>query len=51
MINTNLKRSSHNVGLNFWRMEWCLKYRYNMMKKFENKNLVAATIRKAASEH
>ena len=32
-------------------MEWCPKYRYRMMQKFENKNLVAAAIRKSAHEH
>ena len=32
-------------------MEWCPKYRYKMMQKLENKNLVAAAIRKAAHEH
>ena len=51
MISTTLKRFSHKVGLNFWHMEWCTKYRYNMMCKLANKNLVAAAIRKAASEH
>ena len=50
MIYTNLMHFSHKVGLNFWHMEWCTKYRYKMMKKFGNKNLVAAAIRKSASE-
>ncbi len=50
-INTTLRRHSHKVGLNFWHMEWCTKYRYEMMKKLENKNLVSACIRKAAKEH
>ena len=51
MISTTLRHYSHKVGLNFWHLEWCTKYRYNMMRKFEHKNLVEATIRKAASEH
>jgi putative transposase len=42
---------SHKLGTNFWHLEWCPKYRYKMMGKLENKNLVAAAIRKAASEH
>ena len=42
---------SHKLGTNFWHLEWCPKYRYKMMQKFENKNLVAAAIRKAAHEH
>ena len=51
MISTNLKHMSHKVGLNFWHLEWCTKYRYNMMRKLENKKLVEAAIRKAAFEH
>ena len=42
---------SHKRGTNFWHFEWCPKYRYNMMRKLENKNLVVAAIRKAAHEH
>ena len=42
---------SHKVGANFWHFEWCTKYRYKMMGKLELKNLVEATIRKAAFEH
>ena len=51
MISTTLNHFSHKIGLNFWHLEWCPKYRYKMMQKLENKNLVAAAIRKAASEH
>jgi len=51
MINTILRRSSHKVGINYWHFEWCTKYRYNMMRKLDLKNLVVATIRKAAFEH
>jgi len=50
-INTTLRRYSHKVGLNFWHFEWCTKYRYDMMKRLEIKNLVQASIRKAAKEH
>jgi putative transposase len=32
-------------------MEWCTKYRYKMMQKLENKNIVAACIRQAACKH
>jgi hypothetical protein len=49
MINTKPNHFSHKVGLNFWHLEWCTKYRYEMMRKFENKNLVEASIRKASS--
>ena len=51
MINTMLQRYSHKVGLNFWHMEWCTKYRYDMMKRYEIKNLVEGCIRKAARKH
>ena len=46
-----LARSSHSVGRNLWVFEWCTKYRYNMMRKFGNRNLVAACIRQAAHRH
>ena len=51
MINTKLNHYSHKVGLNFWHLEWCTKYRYKMMRKFEHKNLAEAAIRKASREH
>ena len=51
MVTTTLRRMSHTVGLNYWHFEWCTKYRYNMMKRPEIKNLVEATIRKSAKEH
>ena len=51
MISTTLRHSSHKVGMNYWHFEWCTKYRYHMMRKPSLKNLVAATIRKAAKEH
>ena len=44
-------RHAHSVGDNFWHIEWCPKYRYNMFRKFEYKNLAEACIRKAAHEH
>ena len=45
------ERNNHSVGDSFWHLEWCPKYRYNMFKKDQYKNLVEACIRKAASEH
>jgi putative transposase len=50
-MQTTMRHYSHKVGGNFWHLEWCPKYRYEMMRKLENKNLVAAAIRKAATEH
>jgi putative transposase len=46
-----MMRSSHKVGLNLWHLVWATKYRYGMMRRLENKCLVAAAIRKAAFEH
>jgi len=51
MENQQFRRYSHKVGMNFWHLEWCTKYRYKMMRKLENKNLVEAAIRRAASEY
>lgn len=50
-MEVKLNRFSHKVGVNFWHLEWCPKYRYKMMQQLKNKNLVAAAIRKAAYEH
>ena len=46
-----MKHSSHKVGMNFWHLVWATKYRYRMMRKPENKNLVEAAIRRAAFRH
>ena len=46
-----LLRRSHSVGKNTWHIQWCTKYRYEMMRKLENRNLVAACIRLAAHRH
>ena len=45
------ERKAHHVGCSFWHLQWCTKYRYKMMQRFEIKNLVIAAIRKAAHEH
>ena len=50
-MNHQLKHYSHKVGVNYWHFEWCTKYRYKMMRKLGNMNLVKAAIRKAAHEH
>jgi putative transposase len=47
----DLTRSSHSVGRSLWVFEWCTKYRYKMMRKFGNRNLVDACIRQAAHRH
>lgn len=45
------ERRAHSVGISIWHFEWCSKYRYKMFGKEEYCNLVAACIRRAASEH
>ena len=45
------ERSSHAVGISMWHFEWCTKYRYKMFGKEEQRNLVSACIRRAASIH
>ena len=48
---TTLKKYSHKVGKNFWHIEFATKYRYKMFRKFKQKNLVEAAIRKVAIRH
>ena len=43
--------SSHAVGISMWHFEWCTKYRYKMFGKEEQRNLISACIRRAASMH
>ena len=50
-MNHQIKHYSHKVGLNFWHIAWCTKYRYKMMSKLGNRNLVCAAIRKVAYRH
>ena len=50
--NKNLyKKNKHSVGISVWHFEWCTKYRYKMFRKEEQKNLITACIRRAASLH
>ena len=46
-----LTRHNHCVRRSVWHIEWCTKYRYKMMQKLENRNLVAACVRQAAHRH
>ncbi len=46
-----LARHNHCVRRSVWHIEWCTKYRYKMMQKLENRNIVAACIRQAAHRH
>ena len=42
---------SHSVGVMMLHLEWKPKYAYKMFKKKEQKNLITACIRRAASLH
>ena len=48
MEELGLVRGSHSVTRKIWTFGWCTKYRYEMMRKLENRNLAAACIRQAA---
>jgi putative transposase len=41
----------HSVGTIMLHLEWCTKYRYKMARKEENRALLSACIRRAASKH
>ena len=43
------ERRSHSVGISMWHFEWCTKYRYKMFRKDEQRNLITACIRRAAT--
>ena len=45
------ERRSHSVGISMWHFEWCTKYRYKMFGREDQKNLITACIRRAASMH
>ena len=45
------ERSSHAIGISMWHFEWCTKYRYKMFGKEDQRNLISAYIRRAATMH
>jgi putative transposase len=45
------ERGSHSIGISMWHFEWCTKYRLKMFRKEEQRNLITACIRRAASLH
>ena len=45
------KHYQHSVGVMMLHLEWKPKYAYKMFKKEEQKNLITACIRRAASLH
>ena len=46
-----LVSSSYSIGQNMYHLEWCPKYRYNMLRKQENKNLCEQILREVAFRH
>ena len=43
--------ASHSIGQNVYHLEWCPKYRYNMFRKPEHKNLFEQILRTVAARH
>jgi len=50
-MNYEYTRHAHSIGDNFWHIEWCPKYMYNMFRKEKYNKLVENCIRQAAQEH
>ena len=44
-------RNNHSVGIAFWHIQFCTKYRYKMFSKFEYKSLIEACIRQTCTKH
>ena len=47
----DLVSGSHSIGQNLYHLEWCPKYRYNMFKREENKNLCEEVLHEVAKRH
>lgn len=50
-LDNEYKHYSHSIGTLMLHLQWVTKYRYKMFRKEEQKNLVSACIRRAASLH
>jgi putative transposase len=46
-----LKSTAHKVGINVHHLEWCTKYRYNMLRQDKYKNDCENAIRQQADRH
>ena len=44
-------RNNHSVGIAFWHIQFCTKYRYKMFSKIKYKNLIQACIRQTCTKH
>ena len=45
------ERSNRSVGIAFWHIQFCTKYRFKMFSKFKYKNLIEACIRRVCFKH
>ena len=51
MVNLNMKCYSHKVGVNVHHLEWCTKYRYNMLRQDKYKKFSENVLRETAERH
>ena len=51
LILLKIDSGSHSVGQNMYHLEWCPKYRYNLFKKQENKNICEEILMDVAESH
>jgi putative transposase len=49
--NMDLISNNHSVGQNIYHLEWCPKYRYNMLKNEDIKKLCENILREIADRH
>ncbi|MBU0498238.1 MAG: IS200/IS605 family transposase [Candidatus Thermoplasmatota archaeon] len=47
----DLISDSHSIGQNLYHLEWCPKYRYNMFRREDHKNLCEQILREIAQRH
>jgi len=45
------ERDNRSVGIAFWHIQFCTKYRYEMFSKFKYKSLMEACIRRVCCKH
>ena len=51
MATLEMKHYAHKVGVNVHHLEWCTKYRYNMLKQDKYKKACEDAIRTQAQRH
>jgi len=51
MVNLELKRYAHKVGVNVHHLEWCTKYRYRMFKQEKYKKLAEEILKDISQKH